>query len=423
MKLTSENIFITYIVLLIIGPLVYIKGIPIASYHLAFLILLGFSVVRIHSNKLQPNIPIYFQFYLCVMAVFLCTYSFTFFKTGYESSLRDLVIIFSPIQYIALYVLVMVVFESATRENSSTLNSLVLKCIRINLCLLPIIALVCIFQLLNIFNMQEILAKFYGKTNVELWRSYFMYNPRASATLNLEPNSLGLYAAISLLMLHIFREELKLTVWFSSVLYFSGLLSLVLSGSFTGFAIYVACSISYFFIYKKITPRSVAMILIVIISSGMLFSDKIESALDRQKLGIDSLIPSSFKARINNAWDKALTDIEINPVVGIGPSALELDYSTDNDFLDKFLRFGFIGGLGYLLFIVFLMCYPILLRSKTSDTDLRKLYFFSFLMAFAFCLASITGSAFKSNRLAEIFWIYYSLPFIVVCIKRVRNEA
>ena len=170
-----------------------------------------------------------------------------------------------------------------------------------------------------------------------MWRQYFIYNPRASSTINLEPNSLALYCAFSLAMFHVFYKELKMSKFKSFTVYILGVLGLILSGSFTGFIIYILVSSMYFFKYKKIGVKFIVVISVLSLLFGLMFSDNIESAIKRQKLDQGNLVPSSFNARIENAWSKAYISFEDEFINGIGPSAVQLDYSTDNDFLDKFL--------------------------------------------------------------------------------------
>jgi hypothetical protein len=408
----SASIIFIYFGLLVLGPIIFIGKIPLASYHLVFLFILsGALLIHLKTKKTNVYFPLYFKFYLVLLALYLLTYVFNFFELGYIADFRDLIIIFTPIQYI---ILISLLYFSCQNENIIGKDKTVLfhGLIKLNLYLLPIVGVIAICQMLDVFGSQEILAKYYGKTNVAVWRQYFISNPRASATLNLEPNSLGLYAAFSLVMFHVFYKDVKLGKITGMIIYFFGLLALMLSGSFTGVFIYVLVSTIYLFKYKKIGVRVVILIATITFIVSLVFAENIDSAIKRQKLDQGNIVPSSFKARINNAWGKAFTSFEEEFVNGIGPSAIELDYSADNDFLDKFLRFGLIGGLANLFFVMFLILYPLFKRKGNMSTFHRKLYFFAFLITLCFALASITGSAFKAKRLAEIFWIFYSLPFI-----------
>jgi hypothetical protein len=368
-------------------------------------------LVQLKRKETEIYFPVYFKSYFFVLILYLFTYIFNFFEFGYIADFRDLIIIFAPIQYmILIYMLYFICQKEKQMCKDYTL--IFHGLIKLNLYLLPIIGIIAILQIFDIFGSQDFLVKYYGKTNVAVWREYFLYNPRASATLNLEPNSLGLYAAFSLVMYHVFYKEVKLGKVAGITIYFFGLLALMLTGSFTGIIIYILVTTIYLFIYKKIGIKTVMLMGAISFIVSLVFADNIESAIKRQKLDEGNIIPSSFKARIDKAWKKAFTSFEEEFVNGIGPSAIELDYSADNDFLDKFLRFGLIGGLANLFFVMFLILYPLHKRKKDTSNFNRKLYFFAFLIALCFALASVTGSAFKAKRLAEIFWILYSLPFI-----------
>lgn len=415
-----------YLALLVLGPMIYIGKFPLASYHLIFLVMLSFlTLISLKNKSTRFYFPSHFRSYLVLLGLYFVTYIFNFFEKGYIADFRDLIIIFAPVQYIILVCLVFWACKHCFKDLESY-NLFFNRMIKLNLYLLPIVGLIALFQILDLFGSQEILAKYYGKTNVDVWRQYFIYNPRASSTINLEPNSLALYATISLIMFHVFYKDLKIDRLTSVVIYFLGLLALILSGSFTGLITYILVISIYFFKYKKINLWGSVLILIITFVVGVIFSDNIELAVKRQKLDQGNLMPSSFEARINNVWSKAYTSFENEFVNGIGPSALQLDYSADNDFLDKFLRFGLIGGMANILFIMFLMFYPLYKRKNITSSFIRKMYFYSFMIAFCFALASITGSAFKAKRLAEVFWVFYSLPFIYTYLsnkpKVVNNE-
>jgi len=344
------------------------------------------------------------------LTIYLFTYLFNFFEIDYIADIRDFIIIYAPLQYLLLIALLHNIFNNFKHNNESV--SFIHSIIKLHLFLLPVIGVIAIFQMLNLFNTQDILATYYGKINVEVWQKYIMYNPRASATLNLEPNSLGLYAAFSLVLFHMFNTELKLNKISCLIIYSFGFIALILSGSFTGIIVYFVLTLAFFFQYKKLGMKTIISIFVCLITFSSLFSAEIERGLTRQKIGDGNLIPSSIKARVDNAWLTTYLEFEEEFFNGIGPSAIQLTHSADNDFLDKFLRFGIIGGIANICFVLFLIYYPWYKRKNYSCSFVRKLFLFSSLLALAFALASIPGSAFKAKRLAEIFWIFYSLPFI-----------
>lgn len=403
-----SNLFFIYFTLLLIGPLVYFGKFPFASYQIVFLVVLYFCFIpRVNSKGLY--FPLYFKLYFLVLSVFLSTYAMSFFSPGYIASIRDFVIIYSPLQYVLVTTVLIKVIVL-----TGDVRGFTVRLLKLNTFLLTTVSIVAVLQIFDILGIQEFLAKYYGKSNVELWRQYFMYNPRASSTLNLEPNSLGLYCAVSLLAITIMRESIMLGRMNTVIAYILGLIGLLLSGSFTGVGIYCLGTVLFILYYKKLGFKSLLAILVVTSAMMGAFSEDIERSLSRQKISEDNFIPSSIKARVNNAWSKSYDEIADSPVYGIGPSAIQLDYSADNDFIDKYLRYGVVGGTAYLLFFLFLIFYPLLALKIDYPPILKRLFFLSFILALSYFLASITGSAIKAKRLGEFFWIMYSLPFIYI---------
>ena len=176
----------------------------------------------------------------------------------------------------------------------------------------------------------------------------------------------------------------------------------------------VCISFAYLFLYRKIGIKTLLVIALVAFSTYSIFQSEINATLDRQKLSSEQLVPSSFRYRIDNFWTRAATSIAEEPVNGIGPGVAVIDFPVDNDYLDKFMRFGAVGGGAFLLWVASLIVIPLILRIRTLSALPRKLFLFSALSAVALALASITGSAFNAPRLAEYFWIYYLLPFLMM---------
>jgi hypothetical protein len=350
----------------------------------------------------------------------LFTYIFNFFEVDYIASIRDFIIIYAPLQYFVLVSITCIVVLSLKYQELQI--SFIKSIIKLHLYLLMIVGIIAILQMFDLFNMQDVLATYYGNLNVGVWKEYIKYNPRASATFNLEPNTLGLYSSFSLVLFHIFGKDVGLSKAHSILIYFFGFIALIFSGSFTGIIIYFALTTVYFFLYKKLGLKTIVAIFISFLVFTSMFSMEIERSLERQKIGDGNVVPSSLKARIDNAWLTTYLKFENEFFNGIGPSAIQLTHSADNDLLDKFLRFGVIGGVANLIFVTTLVLYPLFVRRKYTNQFERKLLLYSSLIAFAFVLASIPGSAFKAKRIAESFWILYSLPFIYLFIKR-KNEA
>lgn len=339
------------------------------------------------------------------MFFFAALYVFKLFSPSYLPSIRDYIIIFSSLQFVVLVTLFFDV--SKYRELSKSLLTL-------NVYMMAMVGVVSIFQMVNLFNIPDVLMNYYSNTNPEQRMEYLSFNPRATATFNYEPNTLGLYASLSLLVFHMFHKDLNINKLVAPLLYILGLLGLLLSGSVTGFLIYLITTLIYLIKYKKIGVKFSFGVLIIVLVIMNIFAEEIGRTVSRQKISSDSIIPSSLKHRINDRWLMVYKDFEKSPLIGIGPAAIQLTYATDNEYLDRFLRYGIFGGTAFILFILFLICYPIYKRTKISDKYIRKLYLLSSLLALSLALASLTGTAFKAKRVSEIFWIFYSLPFINV---------
>jgi len=276
--------------------------------------------------------------------------------------------------------------------------------------------IIAILQLFNIFGIPNILSDFYSKIGSENRMEYLSFNPRATATFNLEPNTFGLYMSFSLLMFHMFYKDLRIKRLSALCIFSFGIIGLLLSGSFTGVIIYIFTTSIYLVIYKKIGIKLIIGISLSIIILTTFFYEDIERSLNRQKITVDNYIPSSLKHRFEERWQNVFIDFKKNYMIGIGPAAVQLKYSTDNEYLDKFLRYGLLGGVVFIGFIIFLILSPWMKIKTTNDKFIRKLFVYSSLLAVAFALASLTGTAFKAKRVAELFWIYYSLPFINLMI-------
>lgn len=341
-------------------------------------------------------------------------YIFKIFDSDYLVSYRDFIIIFSPIQYMLLIIIVQKVLYT---------KNITVSILKLNIFMMPIIGIIAILQIFNILNFQDILATYYGSTNVEVWRAYFYLHPRASSTFNLQANTLGLYMAVSLVLFHMFKKRLNIRMLLGIYIYTFGFIGLLLSGSMTGIMTYFILLILYYIYYKKITIKALSFGIIVLLIFSVIFSDNIDSIVKRQKLTSSNIIPSSLQARIDHIWTTAYDEYVENPIFGIGPSALQLKYFADNDYLDKFLRYGTFGGVGYILLILFFIFLPIQIMQNEKNSFIRRLFFFSFLIAFAFALASVTSSAYKAKRLAELYWILYSLPFINVFNRKLKQRG
>jgi len=414
MKLIWKILFIIYYLCVTLGPLIYVGKIPISTYHVLFFTLtISILLSNLFIKKYKVYIFPYLKFYILTMFFYMLLYILRLFDTNYKPSFRDFIILYSSLQYVILVIVITNMFK--VKDFTTTL-------IKINIYVMSLMGLISIFQILHLFGVQEILLKYYSKIGSESRIEYLYWNPRSTATFNLEPNTLGLYMAFSLLMFHVFYQNLKIHKFIKAILYLFGLIGLVLSGSFTALFIYIFTTFLFLTAYNKIGLKLITFLVVLILSLSTIFYEQIEPSIKRQKLSADNIIPSSLKHRINDRWVKVYRDFEPHFLIGIGPSAIQLDYSTDNEYLDKFLRHGIIGGIVFLSYIFFLIYYPYYKKRQVNDPFIKKLFLFSSLLAICFAMASLTGTAFKAKRVGELFWIFYSLPFIKLYLNKLNEQ-
>lgn len=396
-------LFKLYFILLVFGPIAYLGGIPFTLYQGVYFILVIFLGLTILGTKQKLTMPFYMKVYTLTLVFYVILYPIKLFTPSYLPSIRDYIVIFSSLQFTLLVALVFDV--SKYKEMSKDL-------LRCNTYMMAVVGVVAICQMFNLLGVPEFLANYYSNLNPEQRLEYLRLNPRATGTFNFEPNTLGLYSSFSLLIFHMFIKELRFSSWKAIIIYLLGLLGLLLSGSMTGILIYFITTLIYFVVYKKIGIKFTLVVVVLFMLLLNTFSDEIDRTLTRQKITADSIIPSSLKHRLNDRWLMVYDDFEEHYLVGIGPAAMQLTYATDNEYLDRFLRYGVFGGVVFFAFIVFLIIYPLYKRKNITDGYLRKLFLLSSLIALVFALASLTGTAFKAKRVSELFWIFYSLAFI-----------
>ena len=341
---------------------------------------------------------IFSKFILFIVFFNLVIYIFHLLNLDYSPNLRDFNVILSPLESV-LVISSVPLFFFKKQNLESNFKSLSI--------LFFIISLIGVLEFINVLNFKALLMKIYGERN-EMWEQYFMYNIRSASVFNNSPNTFGLFSVYSFIVMLISKRFVKYNFyWFYSVIFLI-ILATLLTGSITALAIMILVSLMLV-LNKGNVFKNILMLTIVSIILSFSFQSSIDSIIKRQKLD-ESIIPSSLKARINNVWADSFEMIENSPIIGIGPSINSLKFGVDNEYLDKYLRFGLIGGTFFLLFICFLviMAYK---KMKLSEGIRKNLYLISFLFSLTFSLSLITGSFFRLEKLTYLFWIIYCLPF------------
>ena len=142
------------------------------------------------------------------------------------------------------------------------------------------------------------------------------------------------------------------------------------------------------------------------------FSEHLGDTFARQKISSDSFIPSSLLYRINHGWSDSLALIYQRPLIGIGPGALNVVTNADNDFLDKTVRYGVVGGIFYFLVLFSFIITPLLSLRKSPTKFISALYKNAAWLGVFLFLGSTIGSFLSADRFIAFYFILYFLPYL-----------
>lgn len=389
----NKYIFLLFFSFILLAP-VTLLGISLPWPKVALIFIVFYTLFK--SKKMYTLI--FSKFIFLIVFLNLVIYIFHLLNIDYSPNLRDFNVILSPVEIILVISSVPLFFfkEQNLESNFKSLSILFF-----------IISLIGVLEFVNVLNFKASLMKIYGERN-EMWEQYFMYNIRSASVFNNSPNTFGLFSVYSFIVMLISKRFVYYNLyWYYSVIFLI-ILGTLLSGSITALAIMILVSLIIILNKGNIFKN----ILILTITSLILFfsfQSSIDNIVKRQKLD-ESIIPSSLKARMNNVWAHSFEMIENSLIIGIGPSINSLKFGVDNEYLDKYLRFGLIGGTFFIFFIFFTVIIAHR-KFKLSVGIMKNLYLISFLFSITFSLSLITGSFFRSEKLTYLFWIIYCLPF------------
>ena len=357
----------------------------------------GVFLILLIQNRIDFNLPISLKYLTLYVFLLHLSYLFHLVDINYSPNKRDFIAMLSILEILLIYYIL--------KSISFKQKKIYEKIIQIGI----IVNIIGIVQFFDVLNLKGIIGTLYGSGNQENWDLYFQYNLRAFSIFNNQPNLLGLFNSFLIIVLFFKGKELISNRVIRGVSYTLAFLGLILSGSLTGI-LALLVSLSLYFLLFKSKHLLKPLILIVIISLGfyLVFSDLIELVIVRQKLN-ESIIPSSLLARINGVWLESYNRFIESPIFGIGPSIESLKYSVDNEFFDKFLRYGLIGGALFIGFFIILFRNIWFLIKATSDSNNLRI---SFVLLISFFVSLGTGSFLKSDKIALIFWMLYFLPLI-----------
>ena len=363
------------------------------------LILYGVFSMMLFQNRVDFRIPMSQKYIVFYVLLLLISYLYHLLDYNYSPNKRDFIAILSILEILLIYY----VLRSVSFNREKVYKYVIQIGVLINV--------LAIAQFLDIFNLKSLLSSLYGSSNQDNWDLYFKYNPRAFSIFNNQPNILGLFNSFLIILLFFKGPELILHWVARLVNYALALLGLILSGSLTGLlSLAAGIGCYYFFFRSKKLPKFIILFIAISIGFYLVFPEVVELIIVRQKLS-ESIVPSSLLARINGVWLKSYEKFIESPILGIGPSVDSLKYAVDNEFFDKFLRYGLIGGVFFILFFLILLRNT-WIKSKSASIQESINYKVSFILLIAFSLSLTTGSFLKSDKISYIFWLLYFLPFV-----------
>lgn len=363
---------------------------------------ISFIFLILFSKRRELYIPAISKVFLVFIILTIFLYFLKLFDNFYYYSIRDFFVILSPLEGPFF----IIVFYLAYKKfyNISLFYIVLFAAFIVNV--------LAIIQFFNILGLKNFVSEVYGSGNQEQWNDYFKYNLRSFSVFNNQPNLLGIFNVFIIIILIIFKEFLFIKNFYYYISILGSLIGLLTSGSITSI-------LSLFFVLiiygiersGKILAKVLSLFVFFMVMVFLFLPTSVEKIIERQKLE-GSLIPSSLKARISNVWSISIDRLNENPVLGIGPAAATLEFGTDNEYLDKFLRYGYFGGTIFILLILLLIYFPIKKYFFTLDYGLKRQFFFSFLIALTFSLSLFTGSFLRADKIVILFWLFYILPFL-----------
>lgn len=123
----------------------------------------------------------------------------------------------------------------------------------------------------------------------------------------------------------------------------------------------------------------------------------------------------SFATRLQVEWPRAIKAFLRFPPLGSGPSSIT--EATDNDYLRAIGEFGILGT-GFFVFILFLIVKKLLNAAKKSNQNMKYLYF-----GFLFGLGGLLFNAgyidvFEASKVAFIFWTVSGMYIASISLKK-----
>ena len=342
--------------------------------------------------------------------------SFVYLVRGNSFSMADIVTIFGFVQYYILYRVVLITI--ATKNASKTV-------IRVLILLSAIVAVLALFQALNVFGVRELLTTLkIGDGNIAFgaMQDYYVDRGRAYSLLGAW-NTLGAYMAMNLSIIYVFYlciKKGKKESFFLLVAFMLDVIGLLASGSFTGVALFVIGILIATILGQRVTGRaalSLTLVISVVLVLGLgvyLMRSGIQNRLAQQYGGndVNLLLPSTLQVRIGLWMSVFIPYIKSSMgelFLGLGPKGIALE---ENYYLYLITRSGLLGLCAYLFAIFYLIKLMYKYSNKKYKGLLGPLALMSFILVVQLSIASLTGLYFDYSGVAETIWVILALWFV-----------
>lgn len=395
-----------------------ISSIPLRPNELALVVLAGIVFVRgLLINRTQNGAPIVFgPIDLVFLVIFIgrgLIPSFVYLARGNSFSTDDIVTIFAFAQQ---YILYRVVLITVATKNTSKMV------IHVLIFLSAIIAVLALFQALNIFGVRELLTTLkIGDGNLASGANQDRYLKFGRAySLFGGWNTLGAYMAMNLSIIYVYYLSIKTgkkESFFLLVAFMLDVIGLLASGSFTGVALFVIGILLATILGQRATGRAalrLPLVISVVLALGLgvyLLQSGLQNRLTYQYRSTDAnlLLPVTLQARIDLWMSVFIPYIKSNMeqlILGLGPQGISIE---ENYYLYLITRYGLSGLCAYLFAIFYLIKLMYIYINKKYNGLLGPLALMSFILIIQLSVASLSGRYFDYSGVAETFWVIIAL--------------
>ncbi len=346
--------------------------------------------------------------YLTILVFILFSISISLLFNINKNNINDLFEIYKLLKHMIIFLFFYLYYDEKFTYYQLS------KIIKISFVLVVVFNLL---HLLNLFNFNEIIMKFYAGD--ELYKTLLseisMFNKikRLYGTMGNPNNNSILFSFFLIYFYSLFQIRKSLTNLF---FIFVSFLLFLLSNSRTTFLALILAFSFYFFIIKKDFKLKIAFIFILFfIFILLLYTDYFLYL--KSLVTIDLKSTGSYKKRIE-IWVHLLNLIKDSPIIGFGPNKnyfYEDNIYSENGYILYLYRYGFIG-----LFInILLILYPIYLSLKNRKGNL---YIILLLFYIVLLFTSLTNNPTFNNKINCIIALLNGIFFKNLRIEKRQME-